>query len=69
MVHGPPLRINQASRHARSQTHATFLYRASGGGINQAVQAIEKTAPFKIFQHQQGFRIIIPMDVVSYSPA
>lgn len=37
------------------KTHAAFLYRASGGGINQAVQAIEKAAPFETFQHQQGF--------------
>jgi hypothetical protein len=32
-----------------------FLYRASGGGINQAVQAIGKPAPFETFEHQQRF--------------
>jgi len=32
-----------------------FLYRASGGGINQAVQAIVNPAPFETFQHQQRF--------------
>jgi hypothetical protein len=28
-----------------------YLYRASGGGINQAVQAIEKVAPVETSRH------------------
>jgi hypothetical protein len=32
-----------------------FFYRASGAGIIQAVQVIEKPARFETFQHPQRF--------------
>jgi hypothetical protein len=32
-----------------------FFYRASGAGINQAVQVIEQLARFETFQHPQRF--------------
>jgi hypothetical protein len=36
------------------KNHATFLYRASGGGINQVVQTIGKRHP-QDMQHRRAF--------------
>jgi hypothetical protein len=45
MVHRPPAADKVSFSTRLITTHAVFLYRASGGGINQAVQAIAKRHP------------------------